>query len=297
MTTMSRDLTHAHYLHAKGGLEALFRPPVGVPGSVAWKPKSEELLVGNTEGILFSVDPVMGTSQVAADLGEVVRIVCHPTDGRVWVMNSEGYWSILRGSEVLQTGHFPFVRGVQAFFHKAFLVMTGSKDVTREVHIWKGQHRAARIAVPDRSVPAPAPDGRLVLYRSTQAGLEVIPLTRQPTPSDIPTTAHSMRVFPTRVVGFTALGLVSWNRENIKETVSMRLMDLGEVAMNATGELVAMGTRSGAVAMSRLSSAEQRARPTLVHAFDARTRALAFSERGRWLATAGDHLVVWSWED
>ena len=91
--------------------------------------------------------------------------------------------------------------------------------------------------------------------------------------------------------------MVVWPRDDSGTTVSLRMTDLGVASLSPDGERVAMGTRSGAVAMARLSSPEERAKPDLVRAFDGGVKAAEFSYKGRWLATAGDSLVVWTWED
>jgi hypothetical protein len=77
----------------------------------------------------------------------------------------------------------------------------------------------------------------------------------------------------------------------------MRLADLGVASLSPDLSRVAMGTRSGVVGMARLDSAEERAKPEMVRAFDGQVKAAEFAPKGRWLATAGDHLVVWTWDD
>ena len=71
---MSREVTEAHYLHERSGLEAVLRPPVRNPTALCWIPKREELLAATRDGELISVDPVLGTRVVAESIGETAVI-------------------------------------------------------------------------------------------------------------------------------------------------------------------------------------------------------------------------------
>lgn len=297
MSDVTRELTHAHYLHDRGGLEALVRPPVEEPTCLIWRPGSEELLVGNRRGQLFTVDPVMGTSVVAEDLGWTTVVAVHPDDDRYAVLNADGKFSIGVGGEVSFEGKTGFNRRMSAFFHKDYLIMAGDAADGRFVVVVAGDKVAARIRVPHRAIPTMDAAGKLTLVRSTQAGLETVPLSRNPRVSDIESTAHNLRAYDSAILGFTVIGLVVWDREDPSVTTSLRLTDLGVASLSYDGSRAAMGTRSGAVAIARLASPEERARPDLVRAFDGPVKAAEFSSKGRWLATAGDHLVIWTWED
>jgi hypothetical protein len=214
-------------------------------------------------------------------------------------MAMDGSWSIraVGEPEPLATGQHGFQRRMSAFFQREYLVMAGDAADGRFVLIIAGGRVVARIRVPHRSIPMLGADEKLKLVRSTQAGLRVMPLSRNPTITDEETTAHNLRAYPDSILGFTVIGLVVWPRDDTGTTVSLRMTDLGVASLSPDGERVAMGTRSGAVAMARLSSPEERAKPDLVRAFDGGVKAAEFSPKGRWLATAGDSLVVWTWED
>lgn len=297
MGEVTRELTHAHYLHDRGGLEPLVRPPVEEPTCLAWRPGTEQLLVGNRRGQLFEVDPVMGTSELTQDLGWTTTVAVHPEDGRYAVLNADGAFHILQGRETLATGKTGFTRRMSAFFHQGYLVMAGDAPDGRFVIVVSKGQVAARIRVPHRAIPALGEGGKLVLVRSTQAGLKVQPLSRKPRVSDIESTAHNLRAYTDTILGYTVIGLVVWDRDNTSNTTSLRMTDLGVASLSPDGVRAAMGTRSGAVAMARLASPEERARPDMVRAFDGPVKAVEFSSKGRWLATAGDHLFLWTWED
>lgn len=299
MREVTRELTSAHYLHERGGLDPVLRPPVEEPTCLAWRPGAEQLLVGNRKGQIFEVDPVMGTSQRAEGLGWTSVVAFHADGMRYVVMSNDGSWSIrtIGEDEPLSEGQHGFQRRMSAFFQREYLVMAGDAADGRYVIIVAGGRAQARIRVPHRSIPMVGGDEKLKLVRSTQAGLKVLPLSRNPAITEEDSTAHNLRAYPDSILGYTVIGLVVWPRDDSGTTVSLRMTDLGVASLSPDGERVAMGTRSGAVAMARLASPEERAKPDLVRAFDGGVKAAEFSSKGRWLATAGDSLVVWTWED
>ena len=77
----------------------------------------------------------------------------------------------------------------------------------------------------------------------------------------------------------------------------MRMPDLSAGALSPDGRYLGLGTRTGAVALARADRIDARARPHLIKAFDSPVTTIAFSTRGRWLATGGDGLIIWTWED
>ena len=254
--------------------------------------------MGSRRGQLYEVDPVMGTSVLATDLGWTTALALHPDDDRYVVLNADGGWTLGKvGGDVIASGKHGFNRRMSAFFHKDYAVLAGDAPDGRFVLVLSGGKVAARIRVPHRAIPALDDSGKLVLVRSTQAGLKIQPLTRNPRFSDEESTAHNLRAYDGSILGFTVIGLVVWDRNDTQNTTSLRMTDLGVASLSPDGARAAMGTRSGAVAMARLASPEERARPDLVRAFEGPVKAAEFASKGRWLATAGDHLVVWTWED
>ena len=67
---MSREVTEAHFLHERSGLEPVLRPPVKYPTALAWVPKRETLVVATRAGELLGVDPVLGTKVITEGIGE-----------------------------------------------------------------------------------------------------------------------------------------------------------------------------------------------------------------------------------
>ena len=87
---MSREVTEAHYLHERSGLEPVLRPPVKRPTALRWVPKREELIVGTKDGEIVSVDPVLGTRLVAEGLGEIAVIDVHQDKSRYIASSRDG---------------------------------------------------------------------------------------------------------------------------------------------------------------------------------------------------------------
>ena len=77
----------------------------------------------------------------------------------------------------------------------------------------------------------------------------------------------------------------------------MRLPDLTAGDISADGQYLGLGARNGAVALARMDRIEKRVKPDLVRAFNGPVTSVAFSERGKWLATGAEALRIWSWED
>ena len=69
------------------------------------------------------------------------------------------------------------------------------------------------------------------------------------------------------------------------------------LVVSEDGSVLGLGTRHGAVALARVDKLDGRAHPDLVKAFDCPVTTVSFSQRGRWLATGGDRLQLWTWED
>jgi len=294
MAEVTREIESAHYLHERTGLEPVVRPPVPEPTCLAWRPRSEQCLAGNRLGEIFEIDPIMGTTRRAHGLGWLTSIAVHPDNRRFVALSADGSFAIGEiGDADLLRGEHGFSRRMSAFWLGEYAILVGDAASGRSVLIVHNGKVVRRIPVPHRAVARVGPDGKLQLVRSTPQGLVQQTLTAKPVPVDAESTAHVLRVLPHGVIGYTVLGLVVWGE---RHTVSLRLADLGVAALSPDGERVAMGTRSGAVALASLETPESRARPDIVAAFEGPVKAVEFSERGRWLATAGDALVVWTWE-
>ena len=72
-----------HYLHERTGIAAVVSPPVDLVTALGWHPRREELVVATRDGRLVSVDPVLGTRELAGDLPEAGVLAVSPDGEQV----------------------------------------------------------------------------------------------------------------------------------------------------------------------------------------------------------------------
>lgn len=299
---MSREVTEAHYLHERSGLEAVLRPPVKHPTALAWVPRREELVVTTREGQIVSVDPVLGTRVIAEGIGESAVLSLHEDRKHFLVMNRQGRWmtGTLKG-DIEVEGKHDFLGSMAGFFAGEYIVMTGDTgDGKRSLQIFKGEQRVANVKLPPRVSAMLSENNNLLLCRSTDAGLEVLPLNAlkkgKTFAKGLEATIHRLRPSGPHILGFTTTGICLWGQAG-GQPRSMRLPDLTAGDISENGQYLGLGTRNGAVALARIDNLEKRIRPDLVRAFNSPVTSVAFSQRGRWLATGAEGLRIWSWED
>ena len=302
VSRMSREVTEAHYLHERSGLEAVLRPPVKSPTALAWVPRKEELVVTTKEGELISVDPVLGTRVIAEGIGESAVLSLHDDRKRYLVMSRSRRWQVgtLKG-DVIATGKHEFLGNMAGFFADDYAVMLGDRgDGRRAMQIFKGEKRVTNLPLPPRVSATLSDKGALLLCRSTHAGLEVLPMNHirkgKRFQKGLEATIHRLRPSGPHILGFTTTGICLWGQQG-GQPRSMRLPDLTAGDISRNGEYLGLGTRNGAVALARIGNLEKRIRPDLVRAFNSPVTSVAFSQRGRWLATGAEGLRIWSWED
>ena len=169
MAEVTREITSAHYLHERTGLEAVVRPPVSEPTCLAWRPGTEQLLVGNRAGELFEVDPVMGTTRRAHGLGPVRTIAVHPDNRRYIALSSDRGFVVgeLGGAE-LARGQHGLTRRMSAFWLQDYAIIVGDSGAGRAVLILRDGKVIRRIPVPHRAVPRVGADGKLGAFVETK---------------------------------------------------------------------------------------------------------------------------------
>ncbi|MEQ1566188.1 MAG: WD40 repeat domain-containing protein [Myxococcota bacterium] len=296
----SREVTEAHYLHERSGLEPVLRPPVKSPTALKWVPGREELIVGTKDGELVSVDPVLGTRTIAEGLGEVAAIDIHQDRTRYALVSRDGRVLVgtLKGATLFDVRH-GYAGGMEVLLADKHLLLVGDEPDTRSLTIVSLEDGSitGRVRVPARVCQSLNPEGRPLLCRSTDAGLVVIGLARgQAFPRDLESTAHRLRPAHHFILGFTPTGICVWGQEGGVPR-SMRLPDLTAGDISKNGRYLGLGTRNGAVALAHVEKLEKRVRPDLVRAFGTPVNSVAFSDRGKWLATGAESLRIWSWED
>ena len=291
-----KEITEAHYLHERSGLEPVLRPPVKSPVALAWIPGREELLAATRDGQLVSVDPVLGTRIVAENLGEPAIVHIAEDRNRVLVISRGGKYRVLTvRSEVLYEGKHDFLTGMDGFFADPYLLMFGDEEKGRFLYLIQEGVLKHRVPIGPRVIAALDPNGKGLVCRSTEQGLQVVPFGKEKLPKDEP-TAHRLRATSKHILGFTQTGVAVWGQEG-GQPRSMRLPDLTAGDISRDGSYLGLGTRNGAVALARMDRMDKRTHPDLVRAFNSPVTCVAFSSRGRWLATGAEGLRIWSWED
>lgn len=294
---MTREVTEAHYLHERHGLEAILRPPVADPTALAWIPKRTELLVGTKAEEVHSVDPVLGTRLVASGVGEPAAICVHSDRERMIIVSRNGTWHMRTvKNESIGTGNHGLMANIDAFWYGEYAVVVGDEVDHRLLLAIKDGEVKKRAKLPKGVSASLSPTGKLLLARSTPMGLQVIPFGKGSSFSKSDLTGHRLRVSNEYVMGMTKTGVAIWTHEG-GQPQSMRMPEVTAAAMSVDGRMMGMGTRTGAVALAVLDSANKRARPDLVKAFEGPVIAAEFATRGRWLATAAERVQLWSWED
>jgi hypothetical protein len=293
-----RDVTEAHFLHQRSGLEAVLRAPVAQPAALAWIPGREELLVAGRDGGLHVVDPVLGTRVIAGELGVAVALAVHPDRQRFVVVTREGEWILgrLHGGIDFR-GRHEFTGAAEAFFAGDHAVMAGDVAQGRVMIAVADGAVKGVVNLPERVLPVSDDDGKLLLARSTASGLQVIRFRKNARfPDGAPTTGPRLKTCGKFILGLTLTGVCVWEKTGGGPR-SMRLPDLTAGDVSPDGKFLGLGTRAGAVALAALDRLDTRAKPHLVKAFEQPVTSCAFSDRGRWLATGGEGLQIWTWED
>jgi len=290
-----REVTEAHYLHERHGLEAVLRPPVGYPTALAWVPRREELIVATRDGKLHSVDPVLGTRVVTEAIGEAAVLDIHSDRKHYLLVEREGRWRLgdLSGG-IEHVGKHDFLGHIDAFFLDRYIVLIGDTVDGRYLLVFSDDKQTSKIRLP-KGVVALRHENALKLARSTAAGLEVIILGKQKF-RRVETTGHVLQRCRDHVLGVTPTGIAVWTGQGGLPR-SMRMPEITAADLFKDGSFLGLGTRHGAVALARMDLVDKRVHPDLVKAFDSPVTTVQFSDRGRWLATGGDRLQIWTWED
>lgn len=290
---MARDPNaDPHYLHAARTLEPLISPPADSPRALCWL-NADVLLVASRDGLVHEVEPSFGTRrlfQAAPDVAQLAtrdrRVAVLARDGRlqVWSLDGTLAWETPTG----------LIAGLQLTWWRGGVAVAGDDGIARRVIVFDAAGgRRTRARVPARTALGADADGNLLLARSIESGL-VIRGFGQPLPAG-PGTVHTLRfASDCAVIGIASGGVTVWHGPR-EAPVSVRLSEVANAALSPDGNLVAMGTRVGGVALGGAKPGDQRVNPSRVEGHDAPVLALAFSPRRRWLASAAGRCWVWSY--
>lgn len=170
------------------------------------------------------------------------------------------------------------------------IAVIGDDGSARRVLVFDGGgERRLRARVPARTAIG-VQGGRLVWVRSLPEGLATSAIGEPLAAGG--STNHLLTVTPHATVGVTEAGVAVWSDAG---ALAVRQGEVGNVALDVSGGLLAFGTKNGAVGLVRLDQPEQRKSPPRIEAHTGPVRGLSFATRGRWLATIGDRCRVWTY--
>lgn len=288
---MSREHDDAHYLHEKRGLSPVLRPPVQNATHLAWD-GTGHLLVATADGKVLSVHPAMGTRVLLEGLNPPAGL---GVDGDRFVLAEHGgTWAMydLKGSRMITAEH-PFEGAVAIQFRQGKTLLTGLTAGEKQVLFFDSGRKVLRIQLPPRAVGFIS-DGHFGLAQSTPTGLEVIYLRAGGRFAGYEVTNHRLVPAGDHMLGLHAGGMKVWTLPDRRE-IDVVLPGTTCGALSEDGRLAALGTATGGVALVDLRRPDFRANPTVVEATDAPIRSVAFSGKGRYLATGADGLILWTW--
>lgn len=285
---MRRD---AHYLHSRKALEPMLSVPGDAPRCVSWSPDREVLLVADSRGLVQSVEPTYGARRLFEGPSEPVHVASHGT--QVAVLSATGRVEVRDGGEnpafTVETG----LTGESGLrFWRGGIAVIGESDGQRCVRVYEGTSEVRTVQVLRGTALGVSADGALLQARSVEREMRVSPLGDPPPPGE--PTRHVLRFsHEGRVLGVAEGGATLWHEGQPR---SARLLDAVSAALCADGRTLALGTGGGLVALvDILAPPSTRAHPPRVAAHSVPVRALAFANKGRWLATVGENCRLWAY--
>lgn len=295
---MANDRGDAHFLHEKPTIEAVLSPPIERPRAVAWLGKTTKLLVATADGDVVEVDPIFGTRRLKIEVEDPAVLSVSPSGRRIVVVE-RGRGLVQFDPKGNKVGEIavPLLSAISvAWFTRrdgtgAFAAVGDTLEGRKAVVLTKDFSRSRIARVPPQTVLGAGKGGHLLAARSNTDGLEVKAFGK-PMKKAIP-SRHRLRFTSGGVlIGMADGGVTIWRDHHESNTVMV--YDVTAADASADGSLVAIGTRAGDVAFCDLGGEiVHRASPDRVGGHSGSVREIAFSRKGRWLATSADSLWLW----
>ena len=292
-----RETKDAHYLHARGGLEAVVSPPVEGATALDWLPQREELVVASNTGQLSLVDPVMGTRTIATGLGEPGAVAVDPEGQAVAVLVRGSGLEIRALSDGAVRGRYKAALFADLWvgWWKGGVAIAGEGLDGRQWCVFDaGGHLLQQGTLPKGACVGVGPKGGLLLGRVSAEGPEVIPLGKGELGPGEP-TRHRLRFASGGVLLGVAEGGVTLWRGKSAPSRTVRCYGVTSAQLDPDGQLLAVGTRDGGVAVS-LVEADRADKKQIEQkgGHEGAVTSIAFARQGRFLATAGEK-KCWLW--
>ena len=284
----------AHFLHARVGLQQVLHVPVEEPRALARIPAREGFLIGDKSGELLELDPLMGTRSIGRFGEEIAALAATRRGSRILVVGRGGSWHIVdRKGNTLRSGQHPFVAGLYAWSFGQEFALGGCTETMTGVHI-VSEGGARHVNLPSGSVLVPGDDGPVAAWSTTEGlqrcGLEALEDANEDR------TAHNLRVSGHHVLGYTPGGLCIWDADGRSQSVRWRDPVAGDV--DPKGSWLAVASRQGELGFAAVSAGVPIERPVVVELEEeVPVRALCFSAKRSWLASAGDGVRLWTWDE
>ncbi|MCP4805331.1 MAG: hypothetical protein GY913_00695 [Proteobacteria bacterium] len=288
----------AHFLHEKSAIEAVLSPPIERPRAIAWVGRTTKLLVATADGDVVEVDPIFGTRKLPIQVEDPAVLSVSPSGRRIVVVErGRGLVQFdAKGTRIAEVA-IPLLSAISvAWFTRkagkgAFAAVGDTLEGRKAIVLTKDFSRQRVARVPAQTVLGAGKGGTLLAARSNTDGLEVTNFG-SPMRKAIP-SRHRLRFSKGGVlIGMADGGVTIWRDHHESNTVMV--YDVTAADASADGSLVAIGTRAGDVAFCDLGGEiVHRAHPDRVGGHSGSVREIAFSQKGRWLATSADALWLW----